>query len=86
MFIAVDQPTLTLKYGKKELKLSKQSEFIVQVGFLSKGRYHDKYSFNVDNWYRAIFYFSNINIGNGFKKRLVVKEGDKVTKIVSVNS
>jgi hypothetical protein len=86
MLIDINTKTLTLKYGEKEMKLTKECEFAVQIGFRQKGRYHNRYLFQIGDWHKSVFYFNSINIGNGFKKRLVVKEGDKVTKIVSVNS
>jgi hypothetical protein len=47
----------------------------VQVGRYTKGCYQTRYS--MENASQAIFYYHSINIGNGYKKRLVKDEGGK---------
>lgn len=54
---------------------SSDSVFEVQVG-KGKGSYKTKYSFTGD-LKRACFYYSCINIGNGYKKRLICKTFNK---------
>lgn len=44
----------------------------IQTG-KGKGRYKTKYQFNAAEFGRAIFQYNCINIGNGFKKRLLCR-------------
>ncbi|NDG26747.1 MAG: hypothetical protein EB120_06195, partial [Proteobacteria bacterium] len=53
----------------KKIAYSNQSLFEVQVGY-KKSAYKTKYSFTGELG-RAVFFFNAINIGNGYKKRLV---------------
>lgn len=55
-----------------------QGRWLVQVGNGSKGSYKTRYSF--DNEGQAWFYYASINIGNGYKKRLVAPEGGIVAR------
>jgi len=46
------------------------TQFLVQVGFGPKGAYKTKYSF-IGDLQQAIMYYNCINIGRGYKKRLL---------------
>jgi len=52
-----------------------QTEFLVQVGRYS-GKYQTKYRFT-GNLAQAVRYFNCINIGNGYKKRLLMPSANK---------
>jgi len=47
--------------------------FHVQVGRYAKGAYQTRYAF--DSVSRAEFYYRCINIGRGYKKRLITRTG-----------
>jgi hypothetical protein len=47
------------------------SKFVVQVGRYTKGSYKTRYSF-VGNICGAMIHYEGINIGRGYKKRLVM--------------
>jgi hypothetical protein len=55
----------------KQIAYSSETEFLVQVGKGSKGAYRTKYSFR-GNLAQAVMYYNCINIGNGYKKRLLM--------------
>ena len=55
---------------------SNQTEFLIQVGKGPKGSYKTRYSITGD-LHRAIYYYSAINIGYGFKKRLFMTDSTK---------
>ena len=52
------------------------TKFLVQVGKGTKGSYKTKYSFT-GNLSKALKYYSCINIGNGYKKRLLMVDSCK---------
>jgi hypothetical protein len=63
------------------VKLVKYERYVVQIG-RGKGRYNVRYTF--DNERTAILCFNGINIGNGYKKRLVDTEtGTVLAKVLS---
>jgi NRPS condensation-like uncharacterized protein len=51
------------------------TEFLVQVG-KDKSSYKTKYRF-VGSLVSAVMYFNGINIGNGYKKRLIMPSAKK---------
>ena len=53
-----------------------ETVFLVQVGRYTKGKYLTRCSFK-GNLAQAVSYFNAINIGNGYKKRLVMVGGNK---------
>lgn len=55
----------------KQIAWSSETNFLVQVGRGAKGGYATRYSFKGDLG-KAIFYYESINIGNGYKKRLLM--------------
>ena len=56
-----------------EVQPPKKYVFEVQVGKGSKGAYKTRYRFEGDSFHnsRAMLYFASINIGRGYKKRLL---------------
>jgi hypothetical protein len=65
---------IELCYGNldgKPIGYSTATEFQVQVGRGAKGSYKTRYRL-VGNLSLACFYYRGINIGNGYKKRLVM--------------
>ena len=48
----------------------------VQIG-KNKSAYRTRYSFRPENFGQAVMYFNGINIGNGYKKRLLCKTLNK---------
>jgi hypothetical protein len=60
----------------KRIAFTDQTEFLVQVGRYAKGAYRTRYSFT-GNLAQAVFYFNGINIGRGYKKRLVAPSFNK---------
>ena len=53
-----------------------QTVFLVQVGRYSKGHYKTKYTI-VGSLGQAVTYYNGINLGNGYKKRLICPEFNK---------
>lgn len=60
----------------KRIAYTDQTVFKVQVGRYAKGAYSTRYSF-VGNLAQAVGYFNAINIGRGYKKRLVMVGANK---------
>lgn len=60
----------------KKIGYSNQTEFLVQVGKGAKGSYKTKYRF-VGNLGQAVLYYNGLNIGNGYKKRLLMPSSKK---------
>jgi hypothetical protein len=65
----------------KMIGYSSETVFLVQVGKGPKGSYNQQWSFK-GQLYRAMNYYNSINIGLGFKKRLVMC-GHVLAKAVS---
>ena len=59
----------------KAIAYCDHTEFLVQVGRYS-GKYKTRYSFRGD-LAQAVRYFNCINIGNGYKKRLLMPSANK---------
>jgi len=53
----------------KRVAYSSETEFLVQVG-KGKSAYKTRYRF-VGNLVQAVMYYRSINVGSGYKKRLV---------------
>lgn len=71
-------------YGR--LALMGHETFLVQIGKGAKGSYKTRYSFNTGGGNaegallclkEALFYYKSLNVGNGYKKRLVCREFNK---------
>lgn len=67
--------THTATLDGKLVAYSSQTEFLVQVGRY-RGTYKTRYRF-VGNLAQACMYYRGINIGNGYKKRLVAPSMNK---------
>jgi hypothetical protein len=61
----------------KTIAYSSETEFHVQVGKGAKGSYKRSYSLK-GNLGQAVMYYNGINIGNCYKKRLVMWDSSKV--------
>ena len=66
---------ITVEVDGKQIAFTDQSIFEVQVGRY-KGAYRTRWRFTGDIW-QAAHYYRCINIGNGYKKRLVCKTFNK---------
>ena len=66
----------TAELNGKKIGYCSETEFLVQVGKGSKGAYSTVYSFR-GGLGRAVFYYDAINIGNGYKKRLLMPSSKK---------
>ncbi len=55
----------------KKIGYTTETEFLVQVGRGPKGSYRTKYRI-VGSLGRAMLYYNGINIGRGYKKRLLM--------------
>jgi hypothetical protein len=60
----------------KAIAFSSETTFLVQVGRYAKGAYRTRYSFT-GNLAQACHYYRCINIGRGYKKRLVMVGANK---------
>jgi hypothetical protein len=60
----------------KTIGYSDQTEFLVQVGKGPKGSYKTRYRI-VGDLKQAVMYFQCINVGNGYKKRLLMPSAKK---------
>lgn len=69
--MTIKQATLDGRY----ISFTDCTEFFVQLG-KGKSSYRTRYSFTGD-LSKAVFYFNAINIGNGYKKRLVAPAFNK---------
>lgn len=58
------------------IAFSSETIFLVQVGRYAKGKYLTRYSFK-GNLEQAVFHYRCINIGLGYKKRLVMVGANK---------
>lgn len=56
----------------------------VQIGRYSKGAYGNKHS--MTNAAQALWYYHAVNIGKGYKKRLIKEEGGKTVTIAKQTS
>jgi hypothetical protein len=65
----------TVELNGKMIEYSDDTIFLVQLG-KGKGAYKTKYSFTGDIR-QAVFYFNCINIGDGYKKRLLMPDNGK---------
>ena len=59
------------KIDGRYIAYSSETEFLVQLGKGKKGSYKTRFSI-VGNLERAVFHFNCINIGKGYKKRLLM--------------
>lgn len=66
---------LTATIDGKNVAYTNKTQFLVQVG-KNKSAYKTRYSI-VGNIGQAIMYYNGINVGNGYKKRLLVPSFNK---------
>lgn len=60
----------------KHIGYSSETEFLIQVGKGKKGSYKPRYKIK-GNLAQAVMYYNCINIGHGYKKRLIMVGGNK---------
>lgn len=60
----------------KKVSFHRSSEIEVQIGKNSSA-YKTKWRFPAEQFGRAVLYYSGLNIGNGYKKRLVCQSLNK---------
>lgn len=68
--------TKTAVLDGKTIAYTDRTVFAVQVGRGPKGSYFNRYSI-VGDLARAVFWYRGINIGNGYKKRLIMIGANK---------
>lgn len=66
---------LEVELDGRKIGYSSSTEFLVQVGRY-KGAYKTKYKI-IGNLFDAVLYYRGINIGNGYKKRLLMPSCSK---------
>jgi hypothetical protein len=54
-----------------EDNIKNDTEFVIEIGQHKKGEYQRRMSF-MGNLTKAIMWYNSFNIGNGYKKRLVM--------------
>ena len=59
----------------KNIAYTDETEFLIQVG-KDKGSYKTKYKF-VGKLIQAVIYYRGVNVGNGYKKRLLMPSCSK---------
>jgi len=67
--------TKTATLDGKKIAYTDTTQFEVQVGRY-KGAYRTRYAFT-GNLHQAVSYYRAINIGNGYKKRLLMPSANK---------
>lgn len=60
----------TAEINGKKVAYHSATEFLIQVGY-KKGSYNTRYKI-VGNFAQAVLYYRGINVGKGYKKRLVM--------------
>ena len=68
--------TRTVELDGKRIAYSSETEFLVQVGRGPRGAYTTRYRF-VGDLPRAVLHYRGINIGRGYKKRLLAPSMNK---------
>jgi hypothetical protein len=66
----------TVSLNGKPIVYTNVTEFLVQIGRNRKASYQTRYTFR-GNLHQAVFYYNCINIGNGYKKRLLMPSSKK---------
>lgn len=76
--ITIHVAAITSPYSKDVVSVSYSSatKFLVQVGKHKSGSYRTKWELT-GNLAQAISYYNGINIGNGYKKRLIAPSFNK---------
>jgi hypothetical protein len=65
----------TVELDGKQIAYTDETEFLVEVGRY-RGSYKTRWRF-VGNIHKAVMYYRGLNIGNGYKKRLVAPSFNK---------
>jgi hypothetical protein len=65
----------------KKIAYTDETEFLIQVG-KGKSSYKTQYKF-VGKLIQAVIYYRGINVGNGFKKRLMMPSCSKRRGVVA---
>jgi hypothetical protein len=65
----------TVELNGKMVAYTDDTEFLVQVGY-KKGSYKTHYTFK-GNIHQAVMYYRCINVGRGYKKRLLAPSFNK---------
>lgn len=71
---------LTTELNGKTIAYHEDTEFLVQIG-RGKGSYKTRWTFK-GNLYQAVKYYNCLNIGYGYKKRLLMPSSPKPTLAV----
>jgi len=66
----------SLELDGKKIAYHEHTEFLVQIGRGQKGGYVTRYKIT-GNLLQAVLYYRAINIGNGYKKRLLMPSANK---------
>ena len=69
-------PLHTTYLNGKPIAYCDETEFLIQVGRGDKGSYKTRYCI-VGDLGRAVMFYRSINIGNGYKKRLLMPSSSK---------
>jgi len=65
----------TTELDGKKIAYCSETEFLVQLG-KGKGSYKTKYKIK-GNLSQAVLWYNGLNVGNGFKKRLIMPSANK---------
>ena len=71
---------LTTELNGKTIAYHEDTEFLVQIG-RGKGSYKTRWTFK-GNLYQAVKYYNGLNVGYGYKKRLLMPSSPKPTLAV----
>ena len=71
-----DIKLLTSELDGKKIAYSSETVFIIQLGKGPKGSYRNRMSFK-GNLARAVLWYNSLNIGYGYKKRLIMPSSKK---------
>lgn len=70
----------------KVVEYTEQARWQVQVAKGPKGAYGTRWEFNASAGGQACMYYRGLNIGNGYKKRLLILDGGKKTILARCGS
>lgn len=62
---------ITIELDGKKIAFASNTEFLIQVGKGNKGSYKTRLKFLGSDFTNGFMNYQGINIGNGYKKRLV---------------
>jgi hypothetical protein len=67
----IDHEAKIITVGREKISYDENTIFHVQTGRYTKGAYSNRYTI-LGNAVKAFFYYECINIGRGYKKRLIL--------------